>query len=216
MPAGVVPAWYRETILSIALREGFHRCARVAVGHPKNPKKLCLPRKSLACPVLARCLPVVASLLARLSRPRQDGLERSGGARESGKDRYGDEVGGSVGATRKMTLVAEKETTRTTDAETTETKHGTMGVKRERYSFAHSVKDAEPHTHVWIRTLRLEHLKKHSHLSDPDGGELLLKICGRQPSRRDSRARFLAALVPKYRPRARLVLLFLLPRVLPG
>ena len=55
-----------------------------------------------------------------------------GGARESGKDRYGDEVGGSVGATRKMTLVAEKETTRTTDAETTETKHGTMGVKRKR------------------------------------------------------------------------------------
>ena len=82
--------------------------------------------------------------------------------------------------------------------------------------FAHSVKDAEPHTLVWIRALRLEHLKKHSHLSDPDGGELLLKICGRQPSRRDSRARFLAALVPKYRPRARLVLLFLLPRVLPG
>ena len=156
MPAGVVPAWYRETILSIALREGFHRCARVAVGHPKNPKKLCLPRKSLACPVLARCLPVVASLLARLSRPRQDGLERSG--------------------------EGEKETTRTTDAETTETKHGTMGVKRERYSFAHSVKDAEPHTHVWIRKLRLEHLKKHSHLSDPDGGELLLKICGRQPT----------------------------------
>ena len=74
----MVPAWYRETILSIALRDGFHRCARVAVGRPKNPKKLCLPRKSLACPVLARCLPVVASLLARLSRPRQDGLERSG------------------------------------------------------------------------------------------------------------------------------------------
>jgi len=88
--------------------------------------------------------------------------------------------------------------------------------ERERDSFAHSVKDAEPHTLVWIRALRLEHLKKHSHLSDPDGGELLLKICGRQPSRRDSRARFLAALVPKYRPRARLVLLFLLPRVLPG
>ena len=87
MPAGVVPAWYRETILSIALREGFHRCARVAVGHPKNPKKLCLPRKSLACPVLARCLPVVASLLARLSRPRQDGLERSGeGEREGGRE----------------------------------------------------------------------------------------------------------------------------------
>ena len=85
-----------------------------------------------------------------------------------------------------------------------------------RVSFAHNVKDAEPHTLVWIRALRLEHLKKHSHLSDPDGGELLLKICGRQPSRRDSRARFLAALVPKYRPRARLVLLFLLPRVLPG
>ena len=54
--------------------------------------------------------------------------------------------------------------------------------ERERYSFAHSVKDAEPHTHVWIRKLRLEHLKKHSHLSDPDGGELLLKICGRQPT----------------------------------
>ena len=141
-----------------------------------------------------------------------------GGARENGKDRYGDEVGGSVETTRKMTLVAEKETTRTTDAETTGTNHGTMGVKRERErdSFAHSVKDAEPHTLVWIRALRLEHLKKHSHLSDPDGGELLLKICGRQPSRRDSRARFLAALVPKYRPRARLVLLFLLPRVLPG
>ena len=86
-----------------------------------------------------------------------------------------------------MTLVAEKETTRTTDAETTETNHGTMGVKRERErdSFAHSVKDAEPHTLVWIRALRLEHLKKHSHLSDPDGGELLLKICGRQPSRRE-------------------------------
>ena len=83
----MVPAWYRETILSIALRDGFHRCARVAVGHPKNPKKLCLPRKSLACPVLARCLPVVASLLARLSRPRQDGLERSGeGEREGGMD----------------------------------------------------------------------------------------------------------------------------------
>ena len=82
-----MPAWYRETILSIALREGFHRCARVAVGHPKNPKKLCLPRKSLACPVLARCLPVVASLLARLSRPRQDGLERSGeGEREGGRE----------------------------------------------------------------------------------------------------------------------------------
>ena len=55
-----------------------------------------------------------------------------GGARENGKDRYGDEVGGSVETTRKMTLVAEKETTRTTDAETTETNHGTMGVKRER------------------------------------------------------------------------------------
>ena len=71
-----------------------------------------------------------------LARERQDtDYTRNadvGGARESGKDRYGDEVGGSVGATRKMTLVAEKETTRTTDAETTETKHGTMGVKRKR------------------------------------------------------------------------------------
>ena len=55
-----------------------------------------------------------------------------GGARGSGKDRYGDEVGGSVETTRKMTLVAEKETTRTTDAETTETNHGTKGVSRER------------------------------------------------------------------------------------
>ena len=173
MPAGVVPAWYRETILSIALREGFHRCARVAVGHPKNPKKLCLPRKSLACPVLARCLPVVASLLARLSRPRQDGLERSGeGEREGGRE------GLSHALPERRAL-------------------------RQARSFS-------------IRALRLQHLKKHSHLSDPDGGELLLKICGRQPSRRDSRARFLAALVPKYRPRARLVLLFLLPRVLPG
>ena len=88
-----MPAWYRETILSIALREGFHRCARVAVGHPKNPKKLCLPRKSLACPVLARCLPVVASLLARLSRPRQDGLERSGeGEREGGRESWSERI----------------------------------------------------------------------------------------------------------------------------
>ena len=72
-----------------------------------------------------------------------------GGARESGKDRYGDEVGGSVGATRKMTLVAEKETTRTTDAETTETKHGTMGVKRERDTLLRTVSRTQSHTHTY-------------------------------------------------------------------
>ena len=49
-----------------------------------------------------------------------------------GKDRCGEEEGGSVGSRRKMTLVAEKETTRTTDAETTETNDGTKGVSRER------------------------------------------------------------------------------------
>ena len=189
MPAGVVPAWYRETILSIALREGFHRCARVAVGHPKNPKKLCLPRKSLACPVLARCLPVVASLLARLSRPRQDGLERSG---------EGEREGGREGLSHALL------------------ERRALRQARSFSIFVSSLSTSEGRPSVWIRALRLEHLKKHSHLSDPDGGELLLKICGRQPSRRDSRARFLAALVPKYRPRARLVLLFLLPRVLPG
>ena len=173
----------------------------------KIPKSSACPEKAL----LAQCLPA-ACPLSPLCLPASLGHAKMGWnalVRGNGK---------GAETTRKMTLVAEKETTRTTDAETTETNHGTMGVKRERErdSFAHSVKDAEPHTLVWIRALRLEHLKKHSHLSDPDGGELLLKICGRQPSRRDSRARFLAALVPKYRPRARLVLLFLLPRVLPG
>ena len=88
--------------------------------------------------------------------------------------------------------------------------------ERERVFCAHCKGRRATHTHVGIRTLRLEHLNQHSPLSDPDGGEFLVKICGRQPRRRDSRARFLAALVPKYRPRARLGLLFLLPRVLLG
>ena len=56
---------------------------------------------------------------------------------------------GSVGATRKMTLVAEKETTRTTDAETTETKHGTMGVKRERDTLLRTVSRTQSHTHTY-------------------------------------------------------------------
>ena len=74
-----------------------------------------------------------------------------GGARENGKDRYGDEVGGSVETTRKMTLVAEKETTRTTDAETTETNHGTMGVKREREreTLLRTVSRTQSHTHSY-------------------------------------------------------------------
>ena len=50
---------------------------------------------------------------------------------------------------RKDAPSVEKETTRTTDAETTETKHGTMGVKRERDTLLRTVSRTQSHTHTY-------------------------------------------------------------------